>query len=78
MVHFCSASVRAVLHSLKDLVEALLDPLKHAQVNSLTGVVSFTPVLATFSSQCDYHLDYCIIDLLQGLFFHFYCERRVD
>lgn len=40
MVGFFSAGVRAVLHSLKDLVDALLDPIRHKQLNSLTGTVS--------------------------------------
>lgn len=40
MVGFFSASVRGVLHSLKNLIEALLNPSKHGQLNSLTGMVS--------------------------------------
>lgn len=40
MVMYFSAGIRAVLHSLKDLVQALLDPSRHSQVNTLTGVVS--------------------------------------
>ena len=40
MVKYCAAAVRAVLHSLKDLANALLDTSKRSQVNSLTGMVS--------------------------------------
>lgn len=40
MVAYFSAGVRAVLHTFKDVVEALLDPSRHAHLNSLTGMVS--------------------------------------
>ncbi|CBJ29519.1 conserved unknown protein [Ectocarpus siliculosus] len=39
MVAYFSAGVRAVLHSLKDLIGALLDPSRHARLNGLTGTV---------------------------------------
>lgn len=39
MVAYFSAGVRAVLHSLKDLVGALLDPSRHTHLNGLTGTV---------------------------------------
>lgn len=42
MVSYFSAGVRAVLHALKDLVDALLDPSRHAHLNGLTGIVSIT------------------------------------
>lgn len=40
MVEYFSVAVRAVLHSVKDLIDALLDPSRHAHVNGLTGMVS--------------------------------------
>lgn len=40
MTAYFSIAVRAVLHSLKDLIEALLDPSRHAHLNGLTGMVS--------------------------------------
>ncbi|CAM9244946.1 unnamed protein product [Scytosiphon promiscuus] len=39
MVAYFSAGVRAVLHALKDLVDALLDSSRHAHLNGLTGIV---------------------------------------
>ncbi|CAM9411174.1 unnamed protein product [Hapterophycus canaliculatus] len=39
MVAYFSAGVRAILHALKDLVDALLDPSRHAHLNGLTGIV---------------------------------------
>lgn len=39
MVEYFSVAVRAVLHSVKDLIDALLDPSRHAHVNGLTGMV---------------------------------------
>lgn len=40
MVDYFSVGVRAILHSVKDLTEALLDPSRHAHLNGLTGMVS--------------------------------------
>lgn len=40
MVSYFSVGVRAVLHSVKDLIEALLDPSRQARLNGLTGMVS--------------------------------------
>eukprot|EP00903_Cladosiphon_okamuranus_P019922 g18309.t1 len=39
MVDFFSVGVRAILHSMKDLIEALMDPSRHAHLNGLTGMV---------------------------------------
>lgn len=39
MVTYFSAGVRAVLHSLKDLIVAFVDPSRHAHLNGLTGTV---------------------------------------
>lgn len=39
MVAYYSAGVRAVLHSLKDLIDAVLEPARHAHLNGLTGTV---------------------------------------
>lgn len=39
MVDYFSVGVRAILHSVKDLIEALLDPSRHAYLNGLTGMV---------------------------------------
>lgn len=40
MVEYFSVGVRAALHSVKDLIGALLDPSRHAHLNGLTGMVS--------------------------------------
>lgn len=40
MVDYFSVGVRAILHSVKDLIEALLNPSQHARLNGLTGMVS--------------------------------------
>lgn len=47
MLKYCATSVRAVLNSVKDLVEALLDTARHPQVNSITGTVSAAAAAAT-------------------------------
>eukprot|EP00752_Nemacystus_decipiens_P010037 g8950.t1 len=39
MVDYFSIGVRAILHSVKDLIEALLDPSRHAHLNGVTGMV---------------------------------------
>lgn len=40
MLMYFSAGTRAVLNSVKDVVDALLDVSRHKYLNSLTGVVS--------------------------------------
>lgn len=47
MVEYFSVAVRAVLHSVKDLIDALLDPSRHAHVNGLTGMVSHRYLVET-------------------------------
>lgn len=39
MTAYFSVGVRTILHSVKDLIEALLDPSRHAHLNGLTGMV---------------------------------------
>lgn len=52
MAAYFSAGVRAVLHTFKDVVEALLDPSRHAHLNSLTGMVSTCFVRAVTFTIC--------------------------
>lgn len=53
MAAYFSAGVRAVLHTFKDVVEALLDPSRHAHLNSLTGMVSTCCELSCLQSAVD-------------------------